>query len=147
MKTPIYLDYSATTPVDPRVAQKMIPFLTEHFGNPARRSHPFGWESEKAVEEARAQIAALVSCDPKEIVLTSGATEATTSPSRARRTSTGQGPAPRHGEDRAQGDARHVRELEREGFEVTYLDVRPDGLPRPRRRSRRRSSRKRSSYP
>src|SRR6185295_20201353 len=60
--TPIYLDYSATTPVDPRVAQKMIPYLTEHFGNPASRSHAYGWETEKAVEEAREQVAALVNC-------------------------------------------------------------------------------------
>src|SRR5580765_1457463 len=74
-KHPIYLDYSATTPVDPRVAQKMIPWLTEHFGNPASRSHMFGWESEKAVEDAREQVAALVGCDPKEIIWTSGATE------------------------------------------------------------------------
>src|SRR6266849_3357238 len=72
MKFPIYLDYSATTPVDPRVAQKMIPFLTEHFGNPASRSHAFGWEAEKAVEEARAHVAALLNADPKEIIWTSG---------------------------------------------------------------------------
>jgi cysteine desulfurase len=72
---PIYLDYSATTPVDARVAEKMIPFLTENFGNPASRSHSFGWVAEKAVEEAREQVAALVNCDPKEIVWTSGATE------------------------------------------------------------------------
>ena len=76
MKKPIYLDYSATTPVDPRVAAKMIPYLTEHFGNPASRSHSFGWETEKAVEEARAEVARLVNCDPREIVWTSGATEA-----------------------------------------------------------------------
>ena len=75
VKTPIYLDYSATTPVDPRVAEKMIPYLTEHFGNPASRSHVFGWTADKAVENARAQVAALVNCDPKEIVWTSGATE------------------------------------------------------------------------
>ena len=72
---PIYLDYSATTPVDPRVAQKMIPYLTEHFGNPASRSHAYGWETEQAVEEAREEVAALVHCDPKEIIWTSGATE------------------------------------------------------------------------
>src|SRR2546423_1451165 len=77
MKLPIYLDYSATTPVDPRVAAKMIPYLTEHFGNPASRSHAFGWETEKAVEEAREHVAALVGCDPKELVWTSGATEST----------------------------------------------------------------------
>ena len=75
MKKPIYLDYSATTPVDPRVAAKMIPYLTEHFGNPASRSHSFGWETEKAVEEARDEVAKLVHCDPKELVWTSGATE------------------------------------------------------------------------
>lgn len=72
---PIYLDYSATTPVDPRVAGKMIPYLTEHFGNPASRSHAYGWDAEKAVDTAREQVAALVNCDPKEIIWTSGATE------------------------------------------------------------------------
>ena len=72
---PIYLDYSATTPVDPRVAQKMIPYLTEHFGNPASRSHAYGWEAEQAVEAARGEVAALVNCDSKELVWTSGATE------------------------------------------------------------------------
>ena len=75
MKLPIYLDYSATTPVDPRVAQKMIPYLTEIFGNPASRSHAFGWAAEEGVEEARGHVAALLNADPKEIVWTSGATE------------------------------------------------------------------------
>mgnify|MGYP001797482124 CR=1 FL=1 len=68
MKYPIYLDYSATTPVDPRVAAKMIPFLTEHFGNPASRSHADGWKNEKAVEQARGHVAALLGADPREIV-------------------------------------------------------------------------------
>ena len=75
MKLPVYLDYSATTPVDPRVAQKMIPYLTEMFGNPASRSHPYGWTAEQAVEEAREHVAALLGADSREIVWTSGATE------------------------------------------------------------------------
>ena len=77
MKLPIYMDYSATTPVDPRVAEKMCSYLTleGRFGNPASRSHPFGWEAEEAVDEARRQVAALVNADPKEIVWTSGTTE------------------------------------------------------------------------
>ena len=75
LKFPIYLDYSATTPVDPRVAAKMIPWLTEHFGNPASRSHAYGWDAEQAVEDAREQVAALVNADAKEIIWTSGATE------------------------------------------------------------------------
>ena len=75
MKLPIYMDYSATTPVDKRVAEKMIPFITEDFGNPASRSHAYGWTAEHAVEEARRNVASLVNADPKEIVWTSGATE------------------------------------------------------------------------
>ena len=75
VKTPVYLDYAATTPVDQRVAEKMIPYLTETFGNPASSSHAFGWAAEEAVEKARADIAALINADAKEIVFTSGATE------------------------------------------------------------------------
>ncbi|WP_417071365.1 IscS subfamily cysteine desulfurase [Niveibacterium terrae] len=129
MKFPIYLDYSATTPVDPRVAEKMIPYLCEHFGNPASRSHAFGWEAEKAVEEARANVAALVNADPREIVWTSGATESDNL-------------AIKGAAHFYQGKGRHLitvktehkavldtmRELEREGFEVSYLEVQENGL-------------------
>jgi cysteine desulfurase len=129
MKFPIYLDYSATTPVDPRVAQKMIPYLTEHFGNPASRSHAFGWEAEKAVEEARAHVAALLNADPKEIVWTSGATEGNNLAIKgAANFNKGRG---RHivtqkTEHKAVLDT--VRELERQGFEATYLDPEPNGI-------------------
>ena len=129
MKTPIYLDYSATTPVDPRVAQKMIPFLTEHFGNPASRSHSFGWDSEKAVEEAREQVAALVNCDPKEIVWTSGATESINLALKGAAhfyKDKGKHVVTVRTEHKATLDT--VRELEREGFDATYLDVLPNGL-------------------
>lgn len=129
VKTPIYLDYSATTPVDPRVAEKMIPYLTEKFGNPASRSHSFGWEAEKAVEEARSQVAALVNADPKEIVWTSGATESNNLAIKgAAHFYKGKG---KHlitvkTEHKAVLDT--CRELERQGFEVTYLGVKENGL-------------------
>jgi cysteine desulfurase len=129
VKTPIYLDYSATTPVDPRVAQKMIPYLTEHFGNPASRSHPFGWEAEKAVEDAREQIAQLVNADSKEIIWTSGATESNNLAIKgAAHFYKGKG---KHlitlkTEHKAVLDT--CRELERQGFEVTYLSTKSDGL-------------------
>jgi len=130
MKLPIYFDYSATTPVDPRVAEKMIPFLTEKFGNPASRSHSFGWEAEEAVELAREQVAALVNADPKEIVWTSGATESNNLAIK--------GAANFYGATKG----KHIitvktehkavldtcREMERQGFEVTYLDVQENGL-------------------
>ena len=129
MKLPIYLDYSATTPVDPRVAQKMIPYLTEIFGNPASRSHAFGWKAEEGVEEARGHVAALINADPKEIVWTSGATE-------------GNNLAIKGAAQFYKTKGKHIitvktehkavldtcRELERQGFEVTYLDVQTDGL-------------------
>jgi cysteine desulfurase len=128
---PIYMDYSATTPVDPRVAEKMMHYLTLQgvFGNPASRSHKFGWEAEHAVEEAREHIAALVNADPKEIVWTSGATESDNLAIK--------GVAHFY-----QAQGKHIitcktehkavldpcRQLEREGFEVTYLDPQPNGL-------------------
>lgn len=129
LKFPIYLDYSATTPVDPRVAAAMIPWLTEQFGNPASRSHAFGWEAEKAVEDAREQVAALVGADPREIVWTSGATESNNLGIKgAAHFYQGKG---KHiitlkTEHKAVLDT--VRELEREGFEATYLDVLENGL-------------------
>jgi len=126
---PVYLDYSATTPVDPRVVEKMVPWLYEQFGNPASRSHAYGWEAEEAVEQARADVAALVNADPREIIWTSGATE---SDNLALKGAAGF----------YSGRGKHIitvrtehkaildtcRELERQGFELTYLDVRENGL-------------------
>jgi cysteine desulfurase len=126
---PIYMDYSATTPVDPRVAEKMIPYLTSQFGNPASRSHPYGWDAEAAVENAREEVAKLVNCDPREIIWTSGATE-------------GDNLAIKGAAHFYKEKGKHLitvktehkavldtcRELEREGFEVTYLQPQPDGL-------------------
>jgi cysteine desulfurase len=129
MQLPIYLDYSATTPVDPRVVDKMVPYLREMFGNPASRSHAFGWAAEKAVEEAREQVAALVNADPREIVWTSGATEAINLALKGAAhfyKDKGKHLVTVKTEHKATLDT--ARELEREGFEVTYLDVRPDGL-------------------
>ena len=126
---PIYMDYGATTPVDPRVVEAMIPWLYEHFGNPASRSHAWGWEAEEAVERARSQVAELVHCDPRELVWTSGATESINL-------------ALKGAAHFYQGRGKHIvtlrtehkatldtcRELERQGFELSYLDVEPDGL-------------------
>jgi cysteine desulfurase len=129
LKFPIYLDYSATTPVDPRVAQKMIPFLTEHYGNPASRSHALGWKAEQAVEEARAQVAALVRCDAKDLVWTSGATESINLALKGAAEfykTKGKHLITVKTEHKATLDS--MRELERRGFEVTYLDVGADGL-------------------
>ncbi|WP_077034077.1 IscS subfamily cysteine desulfurase [Pelomonas sp. KK5] len=126
---PIYLDYGATTPVDPRVVEAMIPWLREHFGNPASRSHAWGWEAEAAVEKAREQVAALIKADPREIVWTSGATESINL-------------AVKGAAQFYKGRGKHIitlktehkatldtcRELERQGFDVTLLDVEENGL-------------------
>ena len=129
MKFPIYLDYSATTPVDPRVVDKMIPFLYENIGNAASTSHEYGWKAKEAVENARAEVAALINADPKEIVWTSGATESDNLAIKG---------AARFHKDKGKHlitvKTEHIavldsmRELEREGFEVTYMDVGKDGL-------------------
>lgn len=129
MKTPIYMDYSSTTPADPRVVEKMIPYLTGQFGNPASRSHQYGWDAEKAVEQARADVARLINADPREIVWTSGATE-------------GNNLAIKGAAQFYKEKGKHLitvktehkavldtfRELERQGFEATYLSPQPNGL-------------------
>ena len=126
---PIYMDYGATTPVDPRVVDAMVPWLYEHFGNAASRSHAWGWEAEKAIENAREQVADLIGADPREIVWTSGATESTNLALKgAANFYKGKG---KHlitlkTEHKATLDT--MRELERQGFEVTYMDVQEDGL-------------------
>lgn len=126
---PIYMDYGATTPVDPRVVDAMIPWLREHFGNPASRSHAWGWEAEEAVEKARGQVAALIGADPREIVWTSGATESNNLAIKGAAQfykTRGKHLITVKTEHKAVLDT--TRELERQGFEVTYLDVQPDGL-------------------
>jgi len=129
-KMPIYLDYSATTPVDERVIEKMMPFLRESFGNPASRSHAYGWEAESAVEEAREHVAALVNADPREIVWTSGATESNNLAIKGAAVFY----APTKGKHIITVKTEHkavldtCRELERQGFEVTYLPVLENGL-------------------
>ena len=129
MKQPIYLDYSATTPVDPRVAAKMIPYLTEMYGNPASRSHSYGWTAEDAVEAAREEVAKLVNCDSKEIVWTSGATESINLAVKGAANfykTKGKHIITLKTEHKATLDT--FRELERQGFEATYLDVKDNGL-------------------
>ncbi len=129
LKRPIYLDYSATTPVDPRVAEKMIPYLCEKFGNPASRSHAYGWEAEKAVDEARAEVAAYINADPKEIVWTSGATESDNLAVKGAAhfyKDKGKHLITVKTEHKAILDS--MRHLETEGYEVTYLDVQENGL-------------------
>ncbi len=129
MKLPVYLDYSATTPVDPRVAEKMIPYLTEFFGNAASRSHAFGWKAEEAVEQARSHVAALINADPKEIVWTSGATEGNNLAIKGAAhfyKTKGKHIITQKTEHKAVLDT--CRDLERHGFEVTYLDVEQNGI-------------------
>ena len=126
---PIYMDYGATTPCDPRVVDAMIPWLREHFGNPASRSHAWGWEAEAAVEAAREQVAALIGADPREIVWTSGATESNNLAIKGAAgfyKTRGKHIITVKTEHKAVLDT--CRELERQGFEVTYLDVQEDGL-------------------
>jgi cysteine desulfurase len=126
---PIYMDYSATTPVDPRVAEKMIPFLTESYGNPASRSHPYGWIAEKAVENARNEVAKLVNADPREIIWTSGATESNNLAIKGASnfySSKGKHIISVATEHKAVIDA--VREMERMGYETTFIQPEPDGL-------------------
>jgi cysteine desulfurase len=129
MRLPIYLDYSATTPVDPRVAEKMIPYLTEFFGNAASRSHAFGWKAEQGVEEARSHVAALIGADAKEIVWTSGATEGNNLAIKGAANfykTKGKHIITQKTEHKAVLDT--VRELERQGFEATYLEVESNGI-------------------
>lgn len=129
LKLPVYLDYSATTPVDPRVAEKMIPYLCEKFGNPASRSHAYGWKAEKAVEEARAEVARYINADPREIVWTSGATEADNLAIKGVAhfyKDKGKHLITVKTEHKAVLDS--MRHLETEGFEVTYMDVEENGL-------------------
>ena len=126
---PIYLDYGATTPCDPRVVDAMIPWLREHFGNPASRSHAWGWEAEEAVEKARGEVASLVNADPREIVWTSGATESINLALKGAAhfySSRGKHLVTLKTEHKAVLDT--MRDLERQGFEVTYLDVQENGL-------------------
>jgi len=126
---PIYMDYSSTNPVDPRVVDAMIPWLREHFGNPASRSHAWGWEAEEAVENARKDVANLIGADPREIVWTSGATESNNLALKGAANfyaSKGKHLITVKTEHKAVLDT--MRELERHGFEVTYLDVQADGM-------------------
>jgi cysteine desulfurase len=126
---PIYLDYSATTPIDPRVSEKMIPYLTESYGNPASRSHPYGWIAEKAVENARKEVAQLVNADPREIVWTSGATESNNLAIKGAGnfySAKGKHIISVATEHKAVIDA--IREMERMGFEATFIQPEPDGL-------------------
>ena len=134
LKLPIYLDNAATTPIDPRVLEKMLPFMTEHFGNPASTSHAFGRAAAAAVEEARSHVAALIGAEPREIVWTSGATESDNlaiKGAAAANCARGRHLVTVETEHKAVLDT--MSELERAGFEVTYLRPEPSGLIDPRR--------------
>ena len=129
MKKPVYLDYGATTPVDPRVVDKMIPWLYEHFGNAASNSHVYGMEAREAVEEARSQVAQMINADPREIVWTSGATESDNLAIKGIAhfyKDRGKHLITVKTEHKAVLDS--MRHLETEGYEVTYMDVLPNGL-------------------
>jgi cysteine desulfurase len=127
--TPLYLDYAATTPVDPRVAARMIPYLTEQFGNPASRSHAFGWTAEQAVEAARNEVASLIGADPRSIVWTSGATESNNLALKgAAQFNAARGPHVVTVRTEHKSVLDTVRDLERQGFAATVLDVGSDGL-------------------
>lgn len=126
---PVYLDYAATTPVDPRVVEHMVPWLYQNFGNPASNTHVYGWEAEKAVENARAQVASLIGAEPREIVWTSGATESDNLAIKGvaqAHTQRGRHIVTLKTEHKAVLDT--CRELQSMGFDITYLDVQPDGL-------------------
>ena len=129
LKFPIFMDNHSTTPVDPRVLEAMLPYFTEKFGNAASRNHPFGWEAEKAVDQAREQIARLIHCDPKEVIFTSGATESDNLALKGvaeMYREKGNHIITAVTEHKAILDT--AKRLEKEGFEVTYLEVGPDGL-------------------
>ena len=131
-RRPVYMDYSATTPVDPRVVDKMVPYLREHFGNPASSSHSYGWEAERAVEEARSHVADLINAEPREIIWTSGATEGNNLAIKGAAhfyKNRGKHIVTVNTEHRAVLDT--VQELERQGFEATWLDPQENGLVTP----------------
>ncbi|MBI3091809.1 MAG: IscS subfamily cysteine desulfurase [Candidatus Tectomicrobia bacterium] len=132
MKLPIYMDYHATTPVDPRVVEAMLPYFTEYFGNAASRNHPFGWKAEEAVETARQQIARIINADAKEIIFTSGATESDNLALKGvadMYREKGNHLITAVTEHKAILDS--AKRLEKWGFEVTYLPVRADGIVDP----------------
>src|SRR3989337_2719001 len=132
LKFPIYLDNSATTPCDPRVVETMIPYFTQNFGNAASRNHPFGWQAEEAVDYAREQVAALIGADPKEVIFTSGATEADNLAIKGvfeMYAQKGNHIITCNIEHKAVLDT--CKHVEKEGGEVTYLQVNSEGRETP----------------